>query len=174
MSAKFISIGKILNFHGIKGEAKIGYTKGNEDFLLSLGSVFVKKNEEFIELHIESLRFHKQFALVKFKEFKTVNDVEEYKGKNIFSRYEKAQSALKEGEYLFSDLEGSKVYNQYDDYIGVVERIGETPGSSILAIRTQKGKLVLVPFVNELVPEVDVENKKILINQIEGLIDDGI
>ena len=71
MNDKFISVGKILNFHGIKGEAKIGYTKGNEAFIASLKSVNVNDGEKFITLHIESVRFHKQFALIKFKEINT-------------------------------------------------------------------------------------------------------
>ena len=172
MSSKYISIGKILNFHGIKGEAKVGYTKGNEAFLASLKCVSVNNGKEFIVLHIESLRFHKQFALIKFKELNTVNDVQELKGQNIYSLRELAQKALKEDEYLFADLEGSKVYNQYDDYVGVVEKIGETSASNILAVKSESGKTHLIPFVKELVPVVDIANKKILINQIEGLIDD--
>ena len=52
MNDEFISIGKILNFHGIKGEAKIGYTKGNENFLLSLKAVFVKDDDVFVKLNI--------------------------------------------------------------------------------------------------------------------------
>ena len=172
MNDKFISIGKILNFHGIKGETKVGYTKGNEDFLASLKCVFIKQDSTFRKLNIESLRFHKQFALIKFKEINNVNQVEEIKGLNIYSQRELARNSLKDGEYLFSDLEGSKVYNQFDDFVGTVERIGETAASNILSIKLPSGKTALVPFVNELVPEVDIENKKILINQIEGLIDD--
>ena len=172
MSDKFISIGKILNFHGIKGEVKVGYTKGNEDFLASLQCVYIKIGSDFSKLNIENLRFHKQFALIKFKEINNVNQVEKIKGLNIFSQIDLARNSLKKDEYLFSDLEGSKVYNQFDDFVGIVERIGETAASNILAIKLPSGKTALVPFVNELVPDVDIKNKKILINQIEGLIDD--
>ena len=172
MNNKYISIGKILNFHGIKGEAKVGFTRGNEAFLASLKTVTVNNGEKFITLHIETLRFHKQFALIKFKELNTVNDVEMLKGRNIYTLKELAQKALKEDEYLFADLEGMEVYNQFDDLVGIVERIGETPANNILAVRSKNGKTHLIPFVKELVPIVDLDNKKILINQIEGLIDD--
>ena len=103
MNDKFISVGKILNFHGIKGEAKIGYTKGNEAFIASLKSVNVNDGERFITLHIDSVRFHKQFALIKFKEINTVNEIQALKGKNIYSLRELAQKSLQEGEYLFCD-----------------------------------------------------------------------
>ena len=65
-----------------------------------------------------------------------------------------------------------EVYNQFDDLVGIVEKIGETPANNILAVKAQNGKTHLIPFVKELVPIVDLDNKKILINQIEGLIDD--
>ena len=63
-----VSIGKILNFHGIKGEVKIGFTKGRENFIAGLKAVFVKFSGEVITLNVDTVRFHKQFALIKFKE----------------------------------------------------------------------------------------------------------
>ena len=84
MSEDLISIAKILNFHGIKGEAKLGFTKGREKQIELLKRVYVLKNSEYKELNVTSVRFHKHFAIVKFKEFQTVNDVEEYKVCDIF------------------------------------------------------------------------------------------
>ena len=69
MSDNLISIAKILNFHGIKGEAKIGFTKGRENQIESLKKVFAKKDNQYCELTVSSVRFHKHFAIIKFKEF---------------------------------------------------------------------------------------------------------
>ena len=60
-----ISIGKILNFHGIKGEVKVGFTRGREDFIQNLKKVFVLISGEQKSLTVESVRFHKQHALIK-------------------------------------------------------------------------------------------------------------
>ena len=61
---KYISVGKILNFHGVRGEAKVGYSKGQQDFLNTLESVYVQINNEYKELFIESVRFNNKFALI--------------------------------------------------------------------------------------------------------------
>ena len=84
MSDNLISIAKILNFHGIKGEAKLGFTKGRETQIEKLHKVYIKHNDEFQLFNVVSVRFHKHFAIVKFKEFSTVNDVEVYKGSDIY------------------------------------------------------------------------------------------
>ena len=56
MMTKYISVGKIVNFHGIKGEARVGYSKNQQEFFLSLKSVFVKTGNEYRELNIGYLR----------------------------------------------------------------------------------------------------------------------
>ena len=63
MNNKLISIGKILNFHGIKGEVKAGFTAGKESLLKSLKQVFVFQNNVKTAYDIESVRFHKNFAI---------------------------------------------------------------------------------------------------------------
>ena len=79
--SKLISIGKILNFHGIKGEVKMGFTAGNENLIKSLKQVFVFQNNVKISLDIASVRFHKSFAIVKFKQINSINEVIKNYGK---------------------------------------------------------------------------------------------
>ena len=170
MDTQYISIAKILNFHGIKGEAKIGFSKGRESQLESLSKVFVKKGDSFFELNVSSVRFHKQFAIVKFKEFATVNDVEQYKGCDIFLTKDEVENNLEEDEYLISDLVGMDVYDDDGACIGNVTAVGENLANNILFVSDSNGKSHLVPFVKDLVPVVDLKGKKIVINNIEGLI----
>ena len=60
-----LSIGKILNFHGLKGEAKVGYSLGKENQLKSLRKVLVEKDGELKPLQIAQVRFHKKAAIIK-------------------------------------------------------------------------------------------------------------
>lgn len=170
MSDNLLSVAKILNFHGIKGEAKLGFTKGREKQIESLKKVFVLKNGEYTELNVSSVRFHKHFAIIKFKEFLTVNDVEEYKGCDIFLPKEKVEEHLDDDEYLINDLIGMDVYDEDGCCVGVVTAIGENLANDLLSVKDNNGREHLVPFVKELVPVVDMTNKKIVINNIEGLI----
>lgn len=170
MDKDLISIAKILNFHGIKGEAKLGFTKGKEAQIKNLSIVFVKKVNTFKQLNVKSVRFHKHFAIVKFEEFQTVNDVEEYKGCDIYLSKEEVEKNLFEDEYLINDLIGMDVYDEDGCCLGTISAIGENLAGSILSVKDANDKEHLVPFVKELVPIVDIKNHKIVINNIEGLI----
>lgn len=166
-----LSVAKIVNFHGIKGEVKAGYTKGKEAQLLALKKMFILFNENKIEFNIESIRFHKNFAIIKFKELNSINDVERYKGLHLYVNEDFVKGSLDEDEYLISDLDGLKVYDSGNDYLGLVAAVGENNAGNLLSIKDKNGKFHMVPFVKELVPVVDLKNKKIIINKIEGLID---
>lgn len=168
---KYLSIGRILNFHGIKGEAKVGYTKGREDQLLSIEKFLLKKNGEEIFLTPERVRFHKQHAIIKFKELNSLDDVQELKNFELFADKTKVQEHLEEDEYLIDDLVGLDVYNLQEEYIGKIKYLITQTGSELLSIEDQNQKTHLVPFVKKLVPIVDLQKQLIVIDEIPGLIE---
>ncbi len=170
MEEKFISIAKILNFHGIKGEAKLGFSKGREKQIQMLKRVYVERNGIYETFNVEAVRFHKHFAIVKFKEFSTVNDVEYYKGCDIYLTKKEIEDNLDEDEFLINDLIGMDVFDEDGAYIGKIAEIGENLANNILSVQDNNGKKHLVPFVKELVPVVDLKGKKVVVNNIEGLI----
>ena len=92
---KFVSVGKILNFHGIKGEAKVGFTKNQEDFFCSLDKVFVKKDNEYLPLIIKNSRLHKNIALVQFEGINSIDELLEYKGAFLYVEEETSEKTLK-------------------------------------------------------------------------------
>ena len=170
MENTLLSIAKILNFHGIKGEAKLGFSKGREKQIEALKKVFVKKDDKYIELTVTTVRFHKHFAIVKFKEFKTVNDVEEYKGCDIYLSKELIEEGLDEDEFLIGDLIGMDVFDEDGSCVGQVVSVGENAANDLLSVKDGNGKEHLVPFVKAIVPIVNLKERKIVINNIEGLI----
>ena len=167
----YISIAKILNFHGINGELKLGFTKGKDEQIANLKEIFLYLDDEYKPFKVSSVRFHKQFAIMKLKEFNNINEILQFKGENIFIKRETVESNLKQDEYLIDDLIGSEVLNQNNEKIGVVKNIEENAAGSLLAIATTKHKNCLVPFINQFVTKVDTQKKQIIINEIEGLID---
>ena len=68
MKNSFVSVGKILNFHGVRGEAKLGYTKNREEFLSKLKDVYIQVNNEYKHFKVESLKFTPKCAIIKFKD----------------------------------------------------------------------------------------------------------
>lgn len=166
---KLISVGKIINFHGIKGEVKLGYSAGKEDLIKSLKEVYVFINDEKKLLDVEYVRFHKNFALVKFKQLNSINDVMLYKGLLVHIYKDSVKSHLEEDEYLIADLEGLDVFDTDGNKIGTVDVVGENKASNLICVKKPDMKTFLVPFVKELVPVVDLGNKKIVIKLLDGM-----
>jgi len=170
MEKNFISIGKITNFHGISGEAKVGYTQGKEHQFLGETTFYIRNENEFLPLTLDKIRFHKNTAIIKFKELNSVNEVLEYKGKLLYLPMESLRNNLENDEFLVDDLVGVKVFDENGNEIGVVDCIDKHGGNDLLSIKNNDKKF-LVPFVKALVPTVDLQNGKIVIHAIEGLVD---
>ena len=164
----YISIGKITNFFGIKGEAKVGYS--NESQIKKAKKVVMLDDKSKEELEISSIRFHKNFAIVKFKDIDNINDLIQFKGQRIFVKKQEALQKLEKDEYLIQDLIGCEVFNEENEKIGEVVNISTNSSQDLLNIKNLLGQIDLVPFVNEFFPNVDIKNKKITIKPIEGLL----
>lgn len=169
--SKFISVGKILNFHGIHGEAKVGFSKGQEDFLLSLDRVFVKKDNDYLPLNILRSRLNKNFALVKFEGIDSINDIMEYKGSILFVEEDTIRQKLEEDEFLIDELVGLSVFDTDDKKLGFVVGVSNNGANDLLSIKTNSKKICLVPFVKAIVVSVSIKDKKIVINNLEGLLE---
>ena len=166
---KLISIGKILNFHGIKGEIKMGYSAGKESLIKSLKNIYVYINDEKVCYDVQSVRFHKNVAIIKFRQINSIDDVMLIKGLLVHVPEELLKANLKKDEFLIKDLINAKVFDTDGNEIGVISDVGENKASNILEIQKSNGLKFMVPFVKELVPEVDLNNNKIIINMIEGM-----
>ncbi len=165
-----ISVGKILNFHGILGIAKVGYS--NAETISGLKKVLIKKDGKEETFTVQSVKFHKNFALVKFKEINSIDELLPYKGQNIFIQKEEVEKSLDEDEFLIQDLIGLNAFDNNDDFIGVISDVKTSAGNDLLCIKPEdetKGE-ILVPFAKELVPIVDINKKKVVIKPIEGLL----
>lgn len=168
---KFVSVGKILNFHGIKGEAKVGFTKNQANFFCSLDKVFIKKDHDYLPLNIQSTRLHKNFALVKFKEINSINELMEYKGAFLYVEEATIREALEEDEFLIDELVSLEVFDQNGVKQGFVVGVSNNGASDLLSVKTNSKNIVLIPFVKAIVTDVNIKERKITINNIEGLIE---
>ena len=168
---KYISVGKILNFHGIKGEAKVGFTKNQEEFFCSLEEVFIKKELEYIPLKIDSSRLHKNFALVKFNGINSIDELLPYKGAFLYVQENTIRENLEEDEFLIDELVGLEIFDQTDKKQGFVIGVSNNGAHDMLSVKTNSKKIVLIPFVKAIVIGVSIKDKKIFIHNIEGLLE---
>lgn len=169
---KYVSIGKITNFHGIKGEARVGYSKNQQDFVLSLDSVFIKKDNEYVKFEITSARPNKNVLIIKFKGIDSINEIIPYKGCLLFVDEEVVRKNLDEEEFLIDELTGLEVFDNNDGKkLGFVIGVSNNGATDLISVKTNSKKICLVPFVKAIVPIVDIKNKKIMVNNIEGLLE---
>ena len=171
MKNKLVSVAKILNFHGIKGEAKIGYSKQNHDFIKSLTSVYICLNGEYIPVNILSVKFNNKCAIMQFKEINSIDELMIYKGCSLFVDEDTLKESLDDDEFLTSDLVGMDVFAD-DKKLAVVVGLSNNGGTDLLAVKTASGKISYIPFVKDICKEIDFENKKIIIENLEGLIEE--
>ena len=168
---KFVSVGKILNFHGIKGEAKVGFTKNQEDFFCSLEEVFIKKDNDFEPLSIISSRLNKNFALVKFDGINSINELMPYKGAFLYVDEDTIRENLEEDEFLIDELVGLEIFDEHDKKQGFVVGVSNNGANDLLSVKTNSKNIVLIPFVKAIVTDVSIKDKKITINNLEGLLE---
>lgn len=169
MKNNFVSVGKILNFHGVQGEAKLGYSKNREEFLSQIKEVYIQNGAEYKRLEVARIRFTPKCGIIKFKGIDTLNDILEYKNKLIFVTEETARNFLEEDEFLIDELVGLDVYDG-EKKVGAVVGVSNNGASDLLSVKTLDKKISLVPFVKAIVLSVDIKNRKIQINNLEGLL----
>jgi len=167
---KLLSIGKILNFHGIQGEVKVGFSEGTEGFLTQSKIMFIEKNSETITLTPQKVRFHKNFALIKFEEINSIDEVMAFKGEFLKVPKEKITKFLKKDEFYIDDLVGLDVFDNNGKALGKVSAVSKTGAQDVIFVKNEQGKESLIPFVKELVPDINLEEKTLIIKNIEGLI----
>ncbi|UQZ45998.1 ribosome maturation factor RimM [Bacillus sp. PK3-037] len=174
MTKRWFNVGKIVNTHGIKGEVRVisktdfaeeRYKPGNTLYL------FMDGRQEPIEVTVNTYRLHKQFHLLQFKERQSLDEVEELKNA-IIKVPEEDLGELNEGEFYFHEIIGCEVFTEEGELIGKVKEI-LTPGANDVWVIGRKGKKdALIPYIESVVKQIDVSEKKIEIQLMEGLIDE--
>ena len=147
----------------------MGFTSGKERLIKSLRTVFIFLNDKKEAFDVESVRFHKNFAIVKLKNINSIDDVMKIKGSLVHVNEETIKNSLETDEFLINDLIGLDAFDTEGNKIGTVSAMGDNSASDLLEIQKQNGLKFLVPFVKEWIPLVDLTNKKIVVKMLEGI-----
>lgn len=159
----YIYIGKIVNTHGIKGEIKIlSDINCKKDVFNINNNVYIGK--EKIKKTINSYRVHKNYDMITFTDINNINDVLKYKGENIYIK----KDEIKINGYFDDELIGLYVVTDH-----IIGRVKEIQKSFQKIIVVEGKKKYLIPYVDAFVKKIDLNEKKIYINEIEGLIDEN-
>ena len=160
-----IKVATIINTHGLKGECKLYLFTDDVDVCFSKNRVLHLTNGK--EMKVKSFRMQKGFGYAKFEGIESIDDAELLKTEVLWID-EKVLPDLEEDEFYYHELMGCTVFNENKDNLGTVIDIIETGAN--LVLRVQKGKdSFLLPFVQVFVLDVNIEQKTMIIHEMEGL-----
>lgn len=166
---QLLQVGIISSTHGVRGEVKVFPTTDDVRRFKKLKQVILDTGREKLPLEIESVKFFKQFAILKFKGIDNINDIEKYKGRSLLVDREHAVK-LKKDEYFIADMIGISVYTEDGALFGTLKDVMETGANDVYIIDSPAHGEVLIPAIKQCVLEVDIEQKKMTIHLMEGLV----
>ena len=161
-------IGVNTSTHGIKGEAKVYPTTDDVKRFKSLKQVTADTGKEQLTLHVCGVKFFKQFVILKFEEYNSINETEFLRqAKLIVDRSEAIP--LKKDEYYIADLIGIKCVTDTGKELGTIKDVLETGANDVYIIDSGKDE-ILIPAIKDCILDIDVENGIMKIHLLEGLI----
>lgn len=166
---KLLQVGVISSTHGVRGEVKVFPTTDDVKRFKKLKKVILDTGREHLPLEVESVKFFKQFAILKFKGIDNINDIEKYKGKSLLVDRENAVK-LRKDEYFIADMIGLQVFTDDGEEFGKFRDVLETGANDVYIIDSLKHGEVLVPAIKQCILDVDIENGKMVIHLMEGLV----
>lgn len=165
-----LRVGVITTTHGIRGEVKVFPTTDDAKRFKKLKNVLLDTGKDMLAMEIESVKFFKQYVILKFKGFNDINQIEKYKGKDLYVTRENAVK-LQKDEYFIVDLIGLKVILEDDSEFGVLTEVLQTGANDVYEVEMTDGREVLLPAIKDCIKEVNLLEGYIRVHIMEGLLD---
>ena len=163
-------VGRIGRAHGVLGEATIEIRTDLPQDRFIVGALLQTDPVANGPLTIESARDHNGILLLKFLGLKDRSAIERVRDTLLLAEVDMTEEALFEDEYHVQQLIGCEVVLENGVILGELTDVLNLPGQDVLAIRGERGE-ILIPFISEFVPKVDIENRKITVVPPDGLLE---
>lgn len=164
-----LKVGVITTTHGVRGEVKVYPTTDEPERFLELDYVLLDTGRELRKFEIKNVKFFKNLVILKFKGVDNINDIEKYKGRDLWIPREEGQE-LEEDEYYIADLLGMSVVLEDGQEFGTLKDVMETGANDVYIIDSAEHGEVLLPAIKECILDVDLEKNVMTIHLMKGLI----
>ncbi len=165
---EYLDIGKVVNTHGVKGELKVMPLTDDPLRYSLLKYVLIDKDGKLEEYKIDSVRFHKNFVLLKLSGLETLEEAEKLKSR-VLKIHRKDAVKLPEGSYFICDLIGIKVLNMNGSKLGTLKDVIKTGGNDVYVVQHEEKEL-LIPALKSVVKNIDLNKREMLVDLPEGLL----
>ena len=166
---KYLEIGQIVNTFGIKGMVKVKPFTDDIKRFDKLKTIYIENKQSRKEYEVEEVKYHKDMVLVKLKGINTIEEANLLRQSYLLVDREQ-EEPLAEGVYYIVDLIGLDVYTDEGQLLGKVDDIFNTGSNDIYVVKNELGKEILLPGIPEVLKKVDLDNKKITVHLIPGLM----
>jgi 16S rRNA processing protein RimM len=168
-------VGRVWRAHGVRGEVKVMPETDDPTRFTDLRIVYVGSSPVSARvLRVESVRLQATkrgtIIIMKLKGIDSREQVDTLRRANVFAR-ETDLPALADDEFFIHDLIGLHVVTDKGEPVGTVEEVMTVPAQEILVVSRQGKEAVLIPAVGEFVVEMDLDERRIVVRPIEGLLD---
>lgn len=171
---EWYNVGRIVNTHGIKGEVRVISTTDFEDVRFAPGNrlaIFKKDDKKPIWVTVESARRHKNFILLTFEGLNNINLIEHFKeGLLKVTKDQLEEDELRENEFYYFEIIGCEVFSEEGEGLGTITDILETGANDVWELKAPNGKKHYIPYIEDVVKEINIDEKKIVIHVMEGLL----
>lgn len=165
-----LQVGVISSTHGVRGEVKVFPTTDDMTRFKKLKEVILVTEKTEKVLKITSVKFFKQFAILKFEGIDTLNDVEVYKGASLFVDRKNAVK-LEKDEYFIADLIDLTVVDENENELGTLIDVMKTGANDVYIVKNEEGGELLFPAIKECILDIDFKKKKMTVHVMDGLLD---
>ena len=165
-----LRVGVISSTHGVRGEVKVFPTTDDPARFEELETVLLDTGKEKLELEIAGVKFFKNMVILKFKGYDSINDVERYRGRDLWITREQAVP-LGEDENFVADLIGQAVVTDGGETLGTMKDVMFTGANDVYVVERENGKELLLPAIKDCILDVDLENGVMTVHVLDGLLD---
>lgn len=172
MVSDFYTVGKLVNTQGVRGEVRIISETDFPEERYRKGQVLYLFHPSFPQpklLTVASSRSHKNFYILSFEGITSINEVEKFKG-GVLKVGAEDRGELDEGEFYFQDIIGCEVFTDEGERLGVVKEILQPGANDVWVVKPDKGRDILLPYIEPVVREINVADKRITVHLLPGLI----
>lgn len=170
---QWFNVGKVVNTHGVRGEVRVIATTDFPEERFNKGAILYLNHQELKErlpLTVVHHRRHKNFDLLTFEGRNNINDVQAFKGGVLQVNEQQLTELEGEHEFYYHEIIGCDVVTLEGEQLGKIKDILSTGANDVWVIGRMAGaKDLLIPYIEKVVKEVDLTNKKIIIDLIPGL-----
>lgn len=163
-----LEVGQIVNTYGIKGFVKVNPLVDNNNQFKSFKRLYVQEKKNIKELYVEEVKFSKNLVLLKFKGVETIEQAEELR--NMYIQAKRSDIKLEKGAHFIVDLIGLEVYTEEEKFLGILKEVLQPGANDVYIVEDKAKKEILLPVIPDVIKKVDIENKKVIVKLIEGLI----